>query len=135
MGTIFVAYGGDGRESVLEYAAKRAADAGHDLYVYHTKDVADEETREIRAEIESALDRTGLGVPAEVVIESGKGESDNTNVSAQKRLTDAIVGSDREFVYVVMGEVEHGAVESFVLPSMTEAVLETREVPVLLVPV
>ncbi|WP_436925677.1 universal stress protein [Halosimplex amylolyticum] len=135
MGTIFVAYGGDGRETVLEYAVERAAEAGHGLYVYHTKDVADEETTEVREEIESVLDRTGVEVPVEIEVEKGKGESDETNVSAQKRLTDAIVDADREFTYAVMGEVEHSAVESFVLPSMTEAVLEMREVPVLLVPV
>ncbi|WP_459191283.1 universal stress protein [Halosimplex sp. J119] len=135
MGTIFVAYGDEGRESVLEFAAERAVDGGHGLYVYHTKELADEEAAEVRAEIESVLDRLGVEVPVEIEIETGKGESDQSNVSSQKRLTDAISESGREFVYVVMGDVEHGAVESFVLPSMTEAVLETREVPVLLVPV
>ncbi|MFC7141181.1 universal stress protein [Halosimplex aquaticum] len=135
MGTIFVAYGAEGRESVLEFAVERATDGGHGLYVYHTKDIADEEAAAVRTEIESVLERVGAEVPVEITVETGKGESDQTNVSAQKRLTDAIVDADREFVYVVMGDVEHSAVESFVLPSMTEAVLETREVPVLLVPV
>ncbi|WP_123535645.1 universal stress protein [Halosimplex salinum] len=135
MGTIFVAYGGDGRESVLEFAAERARKTGDELYVYHAKDDAAEETATIRDEIDSVLDRIAPDVPTKVTVETGKGESDQTNVSAQKRLTDAILDSDREFAFVVMGKVEHGAVESFGLPSLTEAVLETRHVPVVLVPV
>jgi len=65
-------------------------------------------------------------------------ETDDTEaaaVSKQKRLTDAVLEGDREFEYVVMGEVEHGRIEELMLPSLTEAVLGTHEVPVLLVPV
>jgi len=134
MGTIFVAYGEGRRERVLEYAAGRAREAGDDLFVYHAQENADESGDEVRAEITLILEDAAPDVDAEVLIEEWRGESDETNVSGQKRLTDAIQGSDREWSYVVMGNVRHGAVESFVVPSMTEAVLELRTVPVMLVP-
>jgi len=135
MGTIFVAYGGTGRESVLEFAAERAAEAGHGLYVYHVQESADEDVTAVREEIHAVLDRTAADCAVEIDIDSKHRPSDETNVSGQKRLTDALLESDHEFTYAVMGDVEHGAVDSFVLPSMTKAVLETQSVPVLLVPV
>lgn len=135
MGTIFVAYGEEGRERVLEYAADRAREAGDDLFIYHAQEDAGESGDEVRAEIESIREEAAPDIEAEVVIEEWRGESDETNVSGQKRLTDAIQRGDREWSYVVMGNVRHGTVESFVVPSMTEAVLELQTVPVMLVPV
>jgi nucleotide-binding universal stress UspA family protein len=135
MATIFVAYGGDGREDVLRFAAERAAASGDDLYVYHARESAGENRDAVEAEIRRLLDAQAPDVPAEIVVESPAEESDRTNVSRQKRLVDAVLADDREFAYVVMGEIEHGPIESITLASMTEAVLEAHEVPVVLVPV
>jgi len=136
MATIFVAYGDhDGRESVLAFAAERAAASGDDLYVYHAQDGDDETPDAVREEVAAVVERTAPDVACETVVDVPDEETDRTNVSTQKRLLDAILGSDHEFAYVVMGNVERGAVERFVIPSMTEAVLESRGVPVVLVPV
>jgi nucleotide-binding universal stress UspA family protein len=135
MATIFVAYGEDGREGVLSFAAERARASGDDLFVYHYQETADEAADAVRSEVEAVLDEVAPDVAAEVVVEVGRGRSDETNVSSQKKLVDAIRERDPEWSYVVMGNVEHGTVESFVLPSLTEAVLDLRDVPVLLVPV
>jgi len=135
MATVFVAYGEDGCEDVLSFAAERARESGDDLFVYHYQETASETAAEVRAEIEAVLDRVAPAVDAEIVVEEGRGVSDEANVSSQKKLIDAIENGDREWAYVVMGNVEHGTVESFVLPSLTEAVLGLRDVPVLLVPV
>ncbi|PSP99806.1 hypothetical protein BRC92_13455 [Halobacteriales archaeon QS_4_69_31] len=135
MPTIFVAYGGpEGREGVLAFAAERAAASGDDLYVYHAGESVDEEGDSLRQEIDGVVERTAPGTDYEVAIEPRQAESDATNVSTQKRLIDAIF-DDREFAYVVMGNVEHGAIESLTIPSMTEAVLDTHNIPVVLVPV
>jgi nucleotide-binding universal stress UspA family protein len=135
MGTIFVAYGGspEERTAVLEFAAERAAASGDGLFVYHVQE-GEEPDRDLRAEVRDVVERVGPDVPLEVDLNVREG-AESANVSKQKRLTDAILEGGREFEYVVMGEVEHGAIEGLVLPSMTEAVLDTHAVPVLLVPV
>jgi nucleotide-binding universal stress UspA family protein len=135
MGTIFVAYGGEPEErtAVLEFAAERAAASSDGLFVYHVQE-GDESDRDLRTEVRDVVERVAPGIPLEVDL-NVREDSESANVSKQKRLTDAIVGGGREFEYVVMGEVEHGAIEGLVLPSMTEAVLDTHAVPVLLVPV
>lgn len=136
MGTIFVAYGDHrGNEDVLAFAAERAAASGDDLYVYHAQDTVDEDNESLRREIDAVIAERAPDVSYEVRVEPRQAESDRTNVSTQKRLVDAILEADREFVYAVMGDVEHGAVESITVPSMTKAVLETRSIPVVLVPV
>jgi nucleotide-binding universal stress UspA family protein len=136
MPTIFVAYGGpEGREEVLAFAAERAAASGDDLYVYHAGESVDEEGDSLRREIDGVVERTAPGIDYEVAIEPRQAESDATNVSTQKRLVDAIFDDDREFAYVVMGNVKHGAIESLTIPSMTEAVLDTHDIPVVLAPV
>jgi nucleotide-binding universal stress UspA family protein len=136
MGTIFVAYGGEPEErtTVLTFAAERAAASGDDLFVYHVQETADESAEALRAEIADVVERTAPGVEFEVDLNFQSEFTEDANVSKQKRLTDAVL-SGGEYEYVVMGEVERGAIEGLVLPSMTEAVLETHEVPVLLVPV
>lgn len=135
MGTIFVAYGGslEERTTVLEFAAERAAASGDGLFVYHVQE-GDESDPDLRAEVQEVVERVAPGVPLEVDLNVSE-SSESGNVSKQKRLTDAIVEGGREFEYAVMGEVEHGTIEGFVLPSMTKAVLDTHEIPVLLVPV
>lgn len=135
MATIFVAYGGTGREAVLGFAAERAAASGDDLLVYHVQESAEETSGPVQSEIEAVMDGASTDVAYEVAIERREAESDETNVSQQKRLIDAVTDPDREFTYAVMGEVERGPIESITLPSMTEAVLETRSIPVVLVPV
>jgi len=135
MATVFVAYGEKGREDVLSFAARRAEESDADLFVYHYQETADETVGSVRAEIEAVLEAVAPDVAAEIVVEDGRGVSDEANVSSQKKLVDAIERDDREWAYVVMGNVPHGTVESFVLPSLTEAVLDLRDVPVMLVPV
>ena len=136
MATIFVAYGGPaGREAVLAFAAERAAASGDDLYVYHALASVDAEDEPVRREIEDVLAETAPEVSYEIRIEARPGDSDRANVSTQKQLIDAVVDADREFAYVVMGDIHHGPIESISIPSMTEAILETRKVPVVLVPV
>lgn len=136
MGTIFVAYGEpEDRNAVLEFAAEQAAPCGHDLHVYHTQESADESPREIREEIDAAMERTAPAVTYEVEIETEEEYSDQTNVSEQKRLTDALLRDDRDYEYAVMGDVERGSIEEFTHGSMTKAVLKTHAIPVLLVPI
>lgn len=132
MGTIFVAYGGDGRESVLSFAAERARERGDDLYVYHLRELVGESI-DAREEVEAVLDEVAPDVAVEVAVETAG--DDEASPSTRRRLAEVAADSERDWTYVVMGDVDHGAVEEFVLPSMTEAVLETRAVPVLLVPV
>ena len=43
--------------------------------------------------------------------------------------------NDRDYEYVVMGNIEQGLIEEFLLSSMSEAVLDTHKIPVMLVPV
>lgn len=134
MGAIFVAYGGspEERSAVLEFAAERAAASGDGLFVYHVQE-GDESDPDLRAEVREMVERVAPDVPLEVDL-NVRENSESANVSKQKRLVDAIVESGREFEYVVMGEIEHGRIEGFSLPSMTQAVLDTHEIPVLLVP-
>jgi nucleotide-binding universal stress UspA family protein len=136
MGTIFVAYGDDGaREEVLAFAAERAAAGGDDLFVFHVEEHSDESDAAIREEVAAVIDRTAPEVSHEVHVSGPETYSDRENVSKRKRLLDALTDTNREFVYAVMGNVEHGPVESLTIPSTTEAVLESRSVPVVLVPV
>jgi alkanesulfonate monooxygenase SsuD/methylene tetrahydromethanopterin reductase-like flavin-dependent oxidoreductase (luciferase family) len=112
MGTIFVAYGGPPgqRTTVLEFAAERAAASGDGLLVYHAREVADEPARDVEAEVRATVDRVDPGVPVEVDLNAETDDTEAAAVSKQKRLTDAVLEGDREFEYVVMGEVEHGRI-------------------------
>lgn len=142
MGTIFVAYGQEPyRETVLEFAAKRAAAAADDLFVYHIHEVNDQSTEQMRGEIEAVIQRTAPDVDFEITIglpehlDPQESKYERSTVSPRKQLLDAITATDRDYEYVVMGNIEHGPVEEFFLTSMTEAVLDTYEIPVMLVPV
>jgi nucleotide-binding universal stress UspA family protein len=136
MSMIFVAYGDpETREDVLEFATQRAQSCDSELFVYHVQEGVDENATDVQAEIEAVVDRTAPGVEYTVDINTVSPSSDHNNVSKQKRLLDAILESEPDFEYVVMGNVEHGMIESISIPSLTKSVLETREVPVLLVPV
>jgi nucleotide-binding universal stress UspA family protein len=135
MGTIFVAYGDhDGRESVLAFAAERAAASGDDLFVYHIEEAEDQSAAAVREEVATVIERIAPDVDIEVNVAVNGEYSDRSNVSKRKRLLDVITRSGREFEYAVMGNVERGPVENLVLPSMTEAVLESQSIPVVLVP-
>lgn len=136
MACIFVAYGiTDSRISVLEFALERAAAAGDDLLVHHLKESREEPADAIRTEVDEVVQRVAPGVQYEVRIDDHGVYSEDTNVSNQKRLIDAILEDDREYAYVVMGNIERGTIEELTLSSMTEAVLETHDIPVMLVPV
>lgn len=135
MPCIFVAYGDpDCREAVLEFAVNRAAVSGDDLLVHHIRQSQEASDQQIRGEIDSTVERVAPQVTYEVQIDSKEVHTDAGNVSKQKRLTNAILQDPRDFVYVIMGNIERGIIEEITLSSMTEAVLETHEVPVLLVP-
>ncbi|MFB6077942.1 MAG: universal stress protein [Halarchaeum sp.] len=132
MGTIFVAYGEPGRrDAVLAAAAEQAAASGHRLLVYHVQEGADDDPDAVRADADAAL--SGTDIDYEVRVDAKEEFSDDTNVAPTKRLTDVVLDGDYE--YVVMGDVEHDALEQLTHPSMTRAVLELHAVPVLLVPV
>lgn len=136
MGTIFVAYGGpDNRERVLEFAADQAAASGDDLFVYHVQESADDRGDDVSEEVARVVGRTAPEVAYEIRIDAREGYSDQTNVSKQKPLVDTLLDSDRDFEYAVMGNRERSPLDELVIPSMTETVLETRAIPVVLVPV
>ncbi|MFB6266266.1 MAG: universal stress protein [Halodesulfurarchaeum sp.] len=136
MGTIFVAYGEPGhRNRVLEFAVEQAAASEHELFVYHIQEHDDESAKHTREEIAGVIERTDPTVTADVRINTRSEPSDLTNVSKRALLTEAILESDRNFEYVVMGDVERDTLEGLAHASMTEAVLETHAIPVLLVPV
>lgn len=133
MGTIFVAYGEpEHRTSVLEFAAEQAAACDHDLLVYHVQDPTADSAERVREETESVVQGTAPGIAFTVHINT---PDDVSRVSKRKRLTDAILESDREYEYVVMANIERASLQDFTHDSMTEAVLETHEIPVMLVPV
>lgn len=139
MGTLFVAYGKEpARKPVLEFAAQRAAVAGDDLFVYHIREQADPPDERLRAEIEEVMRRTAPDVDFEVSIgglDTQEGEYERSPVSKRKQLLDTITAAERDYEYVVMGNIDEGPIEELILSSMSEAVLDTRRIPVMLVPV
>jgi len=136
MGTIFVAYGGpERRTTVLEFAAEQAATSDHDLLVYHIQETSEDSARAIREEIDRVVQRIAPDLAVEVRIDTRDEISDETNVSERKRLIDAVLAPDRDYEYVVMGDIERGSIEGLAHASLTEAVLRTHAIPVLLVPV
>jgi len=136
MGTIFVAYGEpEHRTTVLEFAVEQAAASDHDLFVYHAQESSDESTQATYEEIDQVVQRIAPDLAVEVQIDTRDEVSDQTNVSVQKLLIDAVLASERDYEYVVMGDVERSSIEGLSHASLTEAVLETHAVPVLLVPV
>lgn len=136
MGTILVAYGEPGdREEVLRVAAEQAVAAGYDLLVYHVQEGDDESAEAVEDEARAVLAEVAPDVDVEVRVDAREELSDATNVSPQKRLVDAILEDAESYEYVVMGDVERGAVDELVHASMTAAVLKAHAVPVLLVPV
>ena len=136
MGTLFVAYGEPAdRDAVLRVAAEQAAAAGHDLLVYHVQEADDDAPEAVEAAARATVDEVAPGVEVTVRVEARGEVSDATNVSPQKRLVDAIGEDPGAYEYVVMGDVDRGAVDELVHASMTEAVLRARALPVLLVPV
>lgn len=45
-----------------------------------------------------------------------------------------VESADRDYEYVVMGNIERGPIEEFFLSDMSEAILDTHTLPVMLVP-
>lgn len=133
MGTIFVAYGDpEYRQTVLEFAAEQAAGCDHELLVYHVQESDANSAEEVREEIETVVREAAPEVALKAHINTPE---DISRVSKRKRLTDAIIESDRDYEYVVMANIQRDSIETITHDSMTEAVLETHEVPVMLVPV
>ncbi|WP_122091177.1 universal stress protein [Halalkalicoccus subterraneus] len=139
MGTILVAYGKDPhRNTVLEFAVERAAAANDDLFVYHINEPEDNSPDQVRGEIEQVLQQTAPTVEFEIAIEelgTVQEKFEHSKVSKQKQLVDIIESSDRDYEYLVMGNIERGPIEEFFLSSMSEAVLDTYAIPVMLVPI
>ncbi|MFB6353863.1 MAG: universal stress protein [Halobacteriales archaeon] len=136
MGTIFVAYGEPGdREAVLRLAAEQAGAAGHDLLVYHVQEPESAPADVLRAEVDAVVADVAPDLEATVRVDPRDPVTDETNVSPAKRLVDAVLEEADDLEYVVMGDVERGSIDGLVHASMTEAVLDTHAVPVLLVPV
>lgn len=136
MGTIFVAYGeSEHRTAVLEFAVEQAAASDHDLLVCHISESSEASARAIREEIDLVVQRIAPDLPVEVRISTRDERSDQTNISVQKRLLDAVLDPDRDYEYVVMGDIERGSIEGLAHDSLTETVLKTHAIPVLLVPV
>jgi nucleotide-binding universal stress UspA family protein len=130
--TVLVAYdGGEPSRRALTFAAERADRAGDHLHVYHVLE-GEEDAGKIRSEVESLLADAAPDVEYEVVVEGREQASDSTNVSLPRRVLDRI--ERYNYAMVVLGNEEHGTLEGLTIPSVTEAVLETRSVPVLLVP-
>lgn len=136
MGTVFVAYGEPGgREAVLRFAAEQAGAAGHELLVYHVQEPESDPADALRAAVEATVAEVAPGLEVTVRVDSRNPVTDETNVSPAKRLVDAVLASVDDVEYVVMGDVERGSIDGLVHASLTEAVLDTHAVPVLLVPV
>lgn len=127
--TILVAYGSDdASESALRFAAERAARTGDRLHVLHVQ-TGDEDGPVTTETIDDVLD----GIDVEYVLENlGFETGDAANVSVAKRLIDHVLSDD--YAYVVMGNKSKGALEEMLVGSVTEAVLETHAIPVMLVP-
>jgi nucleotide-binding universal stress UspA family protein len=136
MGSIFVAYGErERRTAVLEFAVDQAATCGHELVVYHIQEAASESVAAVREEIESVVQEVEPFLVYDIEIRRWDERSRPRDGSKQTQLLEAIFESDREFDYVIMGEVERGPIEELIHSSMTEAVLKKHEIPVLLVPI
>lgn len=135
MGAIFVAYGErDGRADVLEFAVDQATSCGHDLVVYHVQEAESESPHEVREEIESVVQQRDPFVVYDIEIESLEDHSGEAGPSKQELLLGAVFETDRDFEYVVMGDIERGPIEDIAHSSMTRAILDEGSIPVLLVP-
>ncbi len=136
MGTIFVAYGErDGRTEILEFALDQATRCDHEVFVYHIQEAESESVDEVRTEIETTVQERDAFLVYDIEIERVDGRAGSSARSKQELLLEAIFESDRDFDYVVMGEIRRGPLEGITHSSMTEAVLKTHDIPVTLVPI
>lgn len=136
MGTIFVAYGGGShRHAVLETAVELASSGDHDVLVYHLKEEDTDPETTVRDEIRNAVEQVAPYVAYEIEIDGTEDAPDAGEPSRETRLLEAIDRPDREFEFVVLGDVDRGPVEQFTHPSLTRAVLNDATCPVTLVPV
>lgn len=135
MGTVFVAYGEpEHRDTVLRFAAKQAANCDHDLFIYHIQESTADSIERIHEEAETVLEETAPQVPFSVHINTPDDTSGLSTPSKSKRLIDAILETDPDYEYVVMGDIERGSLEDLTHDSLTRAILKTHSIPVLLVP-
>lgn len=135
MVAIFVAYGErDGRTKVLEFAVDQAISGGHTLVVYHVQEAKSESVPEIRAEVEAVVQQKAPSLIYDIEIDRPEDHSKRAGSSRQELLLSAIFETDRDFAYVVMGEIQRGPIEDITHSSMTTAVLNEHSIPVLLVP-
>lgn len=135
MGTIFVAYGErDRRTDVLKFAVDQAMSCGHEVVVYHIQEIESESTAEVREEIESIVQKKDPFLVYDIEIDRLEASSREAGNSKQELLLSAIFETDRDFAYVVMGEVKRGRIEGITHSSMTQPVLDEHSIPVMLVP-
>jgi nucleotide-binding universal stress UspA family protein len=135
MSAIFVAYGErDRRTDVLEFAVDQAMSCGRELVVYHVQEVESESVGEIRAEIESVVQKKDPFLVYDIEIDRLEASSTEAGISKQELLLRAIFESDRDLDYVVMGEIKRGPIEDITHSSMTKPVLDEHSIPVMLVP-
>lgn len=136
MAAIFVAYGErERRTEILEFAVDQATSCGHELVVYHIQEAKSESVPEIREEIETVVQHVDPYLVYDIEIVRFDDQSRKTGRSKQEVLLRAIFETDREFAYVVMGEIERGPIAEITHSSMTKAVLNEHSIPVLLVPI
>jgi nucleotide-binding universal stress UspA family protein len=129
MGGIFVAYGGrDHRTDVLEFAVEQAMSGGRDLVVYHVREDKSESVPEVREEIEFVVRKKDPSLVYDIEIDRQKDRS------KRELLLEAVFETDRDFDYVVMGEIKRGPLEEITHSSLTKAVLNEHSIPVTLVP-
>jgi len=129
MGAIFVAYGErDHRTDVLEFAVEQAMSGGRDLVVYHVREDKSESVLEIREEIEFAVRKKDPSLVYDIEIDRLKDRS------KRELLLEAVFETDRDFDYVVMGEIKRGPLEGITHSSLTKAILNEHSIPVMLVP-
>jgi len=136
VGCAFVAYGASqDRISFLEFALGRAEAAGEEILVHRFHEDPATAGEDLRAEVAEVLERVAPDVTSEVRIDDRGVYSEDTNVSKQKRLIVTILEDKRDFMDVAMGNIERGPLGELTLASVTEAVLETHEILVLLIPI
>lgn len=136
MAAIFVAYGErERRTAVLEFAVDQATSCGHELVVYHIQEAKSESVPEIREEIETVVQQVDPYLVYDIEIVRFDDQSRKSGESKQEQLLSAIFETDRDFAYIIMGEIERGPIAGLTHSSMTKAVLNEHSIPVLLVPI
>jgi nucleotide-binding universal stress UspA family protein len=119
----------------LEFAVDQATTCGHELVVYHIQEAQSESVAEVRKEIETIVQQQDPYLVYDIEIDRWDSRSKERGQSKQNQLRKAIFETNRDYEYVVMGEIERGPIEGITHSSMTKAILKEHEIPILLVPV